>query len=94
MILDTELNLQGKALSFTEDTKLRGSLPQLDSMAVASLITKLEEQLGFEFPEEQLDGAIFESVGSLVDCVTRILSSGNAYGFTAKPDITGQSNIR
>ncbi len=73
-IIDRELNLNGKALDFTEDTKLRGSLPQLDSMAIVSVITTLEEQLGFEFPEDQLDGAIFESVGSLVDCVTRLLS--------------------
>lgn len=73
-IIDRELNLNGKALDFTEDTKLRGSLPQLDSLAIVSVITTLEEQLGFEFPEDQLDGAIFESVGSLVDCVTRLLS--------------------
>lgn len=72
-VLDNELNLQGKALEFTADTKLRGSLPQLDSMAIVSLVTALEEQLGFEFPEDQLDGAIFESVGTLVDCVTQLL---------------------
>ena len=72
-VLDNELNLQGKALEFTVDTKLRGSLPQLDSMAIVSLVTALEEQLGFEFPEDQLDGAIFESVGTLVDCVTGLL---------------------
>ena len=77
-IIDRELNLNGKALDFTEDTKLRGSLPQLDSMAIVSVITAMEEQLGFEFSEDQLDGAIFESVGSLVDCVTRLLATDNA----------------
>ena len=79
-ILDNELHLKGEALNFTEDTKLRGSLRQLDSMAIVSVITALEEQLGFEFPEDQLDGAIFESVGSLVSCVTRLLSTDNAAG--------------
>ncbi len=79
-ILDNELHLKGEALNFTEDTKLRGSLLQLDSMAIVSVITALEEQLGFEFPEDQLDGAIFESVGSLVSCVTRLLSTDNAAG--------------
>ena len=77
-ILDSELNLNGKGLAFTEDTKLRGTLPQLDSMAIVSVITALEDQLGFEFPEDQLDGAVFESVGSLVDCVTRLLAADNA----------------
>ena len=79
-ILDNELHLKGEALNFTEDTKLRGSLLQLDSMAIVSVITALEEQLGFEFPEDQLDGAIFESVGSLVSCVTRLLSTDNVAG--------------
>jgi len=73
--LDSELNLQGAALAFTKETKLRGSLPQLDSMAIVSVISALEEKLGFEFPEELLDGAIFESVGTLVDCVNGLLSA-------------------
>ena len=78
LVLDRELNLQGRALAFTEDTKLRGSLPQLDSMAIVSVITALEEQLSFEFPEDRLDGAIFETVGTLVECVTCLLSIDNA----------------
>lgn len=77
-IIDSELNLQGKALAFTEDTKLRGSLPQLDSMAVVSIVTALEEKLGFEFPEDQLDGAIFDTVGALVNCVIGLLPSDKA----------------
>ena len=77
-ILDGELHLKGVALAFTEDTKLRGSLLQLDSLAIVSVITALEERLGFEFPEDQLDGAIFESVGSLVGCVTRLLSTDSS----------------
>lgn len=76
-VLDRELNLQGKALEFTAETKLRGTLPQLDSMAIVSVVTALEEQLGFEFPEDQLDGAIFESVGTLVDCVSELLHRNN-----------------
>ena len=72
-VLDRELYLQGRALEFTEDSLLRGSLPQLDSMAIVNLVAALEEQLGFEFPEEQLDGAIFESVGTLVACVDSLV---------------------
>lgn len=74
-IVDTELNLQGAALNFTSDTKLRNSLPQLDSMAVVSIITAIEEKFGFEFPDDQLDGAIFDTVGTLVDCITGLVSS-------------------
>jgi acyl carrier protein len=47
-------------------------------MAIVSVITALETELGFEFPEDQLDGAVFESVGTLVECVTRLLTTDNA----------------
>ena len=77
-VLDRELNLQGQALTFSENTRLRGSLPQLDSIAIVSLITALETRLGFEFPEDQLDGAVFESVGSLERCIAGLL--GDAGG--------------
>lgn len=33
LIINRELNLQGKTLNFTAETKLAGALPQLDSMA-------------------------------------------------------------
>ena len=72
-ILDRELNLNGSALGFSSDTKLRGALPQLDSMAIVSLISALEEEMGFEFPEDFMDGAIFETVGTLVVCVYGLL---------------------
>ncbi|MDP3537327.1 MAG: phosphopantetheine-binding protein [Azonexus sp.] len=74
-ILDEELNLQRKALVFTKETKLRDSLPELDSMAIVNVISALEERFGFEFPEELLDGAIFESVGTLEECVSGLLPS-------------------
>ncbi|WP_153116987.1 phosphopantetheine-binding protein [Rhodocyclus tenuis] len=77
-ILDRELNLNGRAQGFKADTRLRGALPQLDSMAIVSLISALESDLGFEFPEDLLDGTIFETVGSLTACVTRILESGQS----------------
>ena len=65
-ILDDVLYLQGTALGFSEETKLAGSIPQMDSMAVVSLVAALEEQLGIEFPEEQLDGSVFETLGTLL----------------------------
>lgn len=71
-IIDRDLNLQGKALAFTEKTPLRGALPQLDSMAIVTLVASLEEAFSFEFPEEKLDGAVFDSVGSLVSVVREL----------------------
>ncbi len=71
-IIDRDLNLQGRALTFTEKTPLRGALPQLDSMAIVTLVASLEGAFPFEFPEERLDGAVFDSVGSLLNVVKEL----------------------
>lgn len=75
VILDQSMNLRGAGLSFVSDTKLRGSLPQLDSMAVVAIITAIEEQFGIEFPEDALEGATFETVGTLAECIDRLVTS-------------------
>ena len=64
-ILDEVLSLGGRAKSFTPDTPLLGAIPELDSMAVVTLITSLEEQLGIVVDDDDIDGATFETVGSL-----------------------------
>ncbi|WP_374661043.1 acyl carrier protein [Inhella sp.] len=68
-ILDEVLSLNGRALSFQPDTPLLGAIPELDSMAVVSLITAIEERLGISLPDDELDGSTFASVGSLTDFV-------------------------
>lgn len=69
-ILDEVLCLNGRSAAFNRDTPLLGALPELDSMAVVSLITALEEQLGVTMDDDEIDGATFATVGSLVDFVT------------------------
>jgi acyl carrier protein len=58
-ILDEVLSLGGRARSFTPDTPLLGAIPELDSMAVVTLITSLEEQLGIVVDDDDIDGATF-----------------------------------
>ena len=69
-LLDEVLNLGGRAPAFTRDTHLLGAIPELDSMAVVSLITALEEQLGVAVDDEDIGGDTFATVGSLVDYVS------------------------
>jgi acyl carrier protein len=64
-ILDEVLSLGGRARSFTPDTPLLGAIPELDSMAVVTLITSLEEQLGIVVDDDDIDGATFATVESL-----------------------------
>ena len=69
-VLDEVLSLDGRTASFTRDTPLLGAIPELDSMAVVSLITTLEEQLGLVVNDDDIDGSTFASVGSLCDFVS------------------------
>ena len=74
-ILDEVLNLRGRSAGFDRATPLLGSIPELDSMAVATVITSLEERFGFEVTDDEIDGAAFETVGTLADFVKSKLAS-------------------
>jgi len=68
-VLDEVLSLNGRAAAFTRDTPLLGAIPELDSMAVVSLITTLEERFGIVVDDDDIDGSTFGTVGSLADFV-------------------------
>lgn len=73
-VLDEALSLGGRAATFTRATPLLGAIPELDSMAVVTLITSLEEQLGMVVDDDDIDGDTFASVGALVDFVSAKLA--------------------
>lgn len=74
-ILDEILSLKGRAAGFTLATPLLGAIPELDSMAVVALITTLEERFGIVVEDDEIDGAVFASVGTLVEFIQGKLSS-------------------
>jgi acyl carrier protein len=65
-VLDDVLSLKGRASAFGHATPLMNSLPELDSMAVAAVLTSLEERFGFTIADDEVDAAAFATVGSLV----------------------------
>lgn len=65
-VLDSVLNLGARAKALGDDSPLLGSIPELDSMAVVAVITSLEEHFGFEVSDDDIDGATFQTFGSLV----------------------------
>jgi len=69
-ILDSVLSLQGRSASLRRDTPLLGALPELDSMAVLGIITALEERFAFIIHDDEIDSAVFATLGSLIDFVT------------------------
>lgn len=72
-VLDEVLSLGGRGLAFNRSTLLLGALPELDSMAVVTLITTLEERLGVTIADDDVSGETFATVGSLVDYVSGLI---------------------
>ena len=64
-LLDEVLVLKGRGLSMTVDTPLLGAVPELDSMAVLALLTSMESRYGFAVSDDEIDGSVFATVGSL-----------------------------
>ena len=69
VVVGRVLDLGGRTHAFGEQTRLLGSIPELDSMAVATLITSLEEHFGIVIEDDDVDGATFATVGSLTHFV-------------------------
>lgn len=59
--LDTE-----RVRGFDQGTPLFGALPEFDSMAVAGLLTELEERLGILIEDHEVDADMLETYGSLL----------------------------
>ncbi len=54
------------ARGLRDETPLFGHLPELDSMAVASVLTEIEDRLGITIDDDEVDGDLFASFGALV----------------------------
>jgi acyl carrier protein len=66
-ILGDVLGLDGSRLEgFHNDTGLFGHLPELDSMAVAGLLTEMEDRLGIVIEDDDVDGEMLETYGGLL----------------------------
>ncbi|MCE7797390.1 acyl carrier protein [Sphingobium sufflavum] len=55
-----------RVAAFDADTPLFGALPELDSMAVATVLTEMEDRLGILIDDDDIDAETFETLGNLV----------------------------
>ena len=72
MLLDEVKTVIGSALKLgdrmgkmNESSALLGAIPELDSMAVVSVITALEERFDITVADDEIGAAAFETLGSL-----------------------------
>jgi acyl carrier protein len=55
-----------QAEALKTDSGLFGHLPELDSMAVAGLLTEMEDRLGIIIDDDDVDGEMLETYGRLL----------------------------
>jgi acyl carrier protein len=65
------LALSGERAALDAGSALLGSLPELDSMAVVSLIGALEEHFGISIADDDISADSFATLGSLAALVER-----------------------
>ena len=70
-ILRDTLNLGDRAERLTLDSPLLGGLPEFDSMAVVTVVTMIEDELGVTIEDDELSADVFATVGSLVEFVAQ-----------------------
>ncbi|XYJ10738.1 acyl carrier protein [Telluria sp. B2] len=63
------LNLGPAGQALTADSPLLGSLPELDSMAVVTLIGALDEHFGIAIDDDDISASTFATLGSLAQFV-------------------------
>lgn len=66
-LLSDVLGLSSEQVSaLHDDSELFGAIPELDSMAVAGLLTELEDRLDIMIDDDEVDGELFATFGHLV----------------------------
>ena len=69
-ILRDVLSLGSRADRLEMNSALLGAVPELDSMAVVSVIAALEDRFGFTVDDDEISGATFATLGSLVEFIS------------------------
>jgi acyl carrier protein len=68
-LLAQTLQLGPRASALNKDSALLGAIPELDSMAVVTILTAMEEYFGITVEDDEISADTFETFGSLVDFV-------------------------
>ena len=72
LLADTLGLAPSRIATFTEQTELFGALPEFDSMAVATLLTEMEERLGVLLEDEDVEAEDLMTFGKLVSLAERL----------------------
>jgi len=59
------LGIEDRTDDLVPESRLLGSLPELDSIAVVELLVALQDRFGIEIEDDEVVGDIFETLGQL-----------------------------
>lgn len=57
---------EARVAAFDADTELFGAIPELDSMAVAGLLTEIEDRLDIWIEDDEFEAEMLETFGNLL----------------------------
>lgn len=57
---------EARTAALDSDSGLFGALPEFDSMAVATVLTEMEDRLGIRIDDDEIEGELFETYGNLL----------------------------
>jgi acyl carrier protein len=73
-VVGSTLQIAGRMQEMDAAAPLLGAVPELDSMAVVSLITALEEHFDITVADDEIGASTFETLGSLARFIEQKLS--------------------
>ncbi len=73
-ILEQVLNMNGRGISLKPESPLLGAIPELDSMAVVTILTSLEDHFGFTVEDDEISADTFATLGTLTVFVEQKLA--------------------
>jgi len=68
------LQLGDRQYMLNQSTALLGSLPELDSMAVATVIAGIEDRFNIFVEDDEISAEVFRTMGTLAEFVNRKLT--------------------
>ncbi len=74
-ILGQTLQLGPRVDQLDAASPLLGALPELDSMAVVTILTAIEEHFGFSVDDDEISADTFATLGTLTAFVEQKLAS-------------------
>lgn len=68
-ILRDSLQLGDRADALQPSSRLLGSIPEFDSMAIVTILTMIEEEFDIAIADDEISAEVFETLGTLTDFV-------------------------